>query len=88
MRLVEAIHLEIDESSLTGETLPKRKGVEPCVPPETNEHAISYSNGTSSNGLNGLGLEFGSNGKSGNVVHLAERSCIAYMGTLVRNGMP
>lgn len=52
VRLLTALDLEIDESSLTGETTAHRKGVAPC--PEGTE--------------------------------MAERSCIAYMGTLVRNG--
>jgi Ca2+-transporting ATPase len=52
VRLLAAVDLEIDESSLTGETTAHRKGVTPC--PEGTE--------------------------------MAERTCIAYMGTLVRNG--
>jgi P-type Ca2+ transporter type 2C len=52
LRLLTAIDLGIDESSLTGETTERRKGVSPC--PEGTE--------------------------------MAERACIAYMGTLVRNG--
>lgn len=52
VRLITAIDLDIDESSLTGETTTHRKGVNPC--PEGTE--------------------------------MAERTCIAYMGTLVRNG--
>jgi P-type Ca2+ transporter type 2C len=52
VRLVTAVELDIDESSLTGEADAKRKDVNPCEP------------GT----------------------NLAERSCIAHMGTLVRNG--
>jgi P-type E1-E2 ATPase len=52
VRLLTAVDLEIDESSLTGETTERRKGVNPC--PEGTE--------------------------------MADRACIAYMGTLVRNG--
>ncbi|KAH9174469.1 calcium-transporting ATPase [Lactarius sanguifluus] len=52
VRLLTTVDLEIDESSLTGETTARRKGVVPC--PEDAE--------------------------------MAERTCIAYMGTLVRNG--
>ncbi|KAF8262296.1 Ca-transporting ATPase [Lactarius quietus] len=52
VRLLAAVDLEIDESSLTGETTAHRKSVAPC--PEGTE--------------------------------MAERACIAYMGTLVRNG--
>jgi Ca2+-transporting ATPase len=52
VRLITATALEIDESSLTGETVPANKSTTPC-------------------NLN---------------APLAERSCIAFMGTLVRNG--
>ncbi|KAI0251244.1 hypothetical protein BJV78DRAFT_1347157 [Lactifluus subvellereus] len=52
VRLLTAVDLEIDESSLTGETMTRRKDVTPC--PDGTE--------------------------------MAERACIAYMGTLVRNG--
>lgn len=52
VRLLTAVDLEVDESSLTGETTAHTKGVAPC--PEGTE--------------------------------MAERTCIAYMGTLVRNG--
>lgn len=54
LRIIQATALEIDESSLTGETVPSTKSVAPCP----------------------LGAP----------VPLAERSCIAFMGTLVRNG--
>lgn len=53
IRILEAAELEIDESSLTGETLPRIKTDVACV-----------------------GME----------VPLADRSCIGFMGTLVRNG--
>lgn len=56
VRIAEAYDLEIDESSLTGETEARRKSDQVCVA----EHGP---------------------------VALAERHCIAYMGTLVRNGM-
>ncbi|KIJ51258.1 hypothetical protein M422DRAFT_244442 [Sphaerobolus stellatus SS14] len=59
VRLITAVELEIDESSLTGETIPSRKGTEKCS------------------------VE---NGAPGETAALAERTCIAYMGTLVRNG--
>lgn len=59
LRLVTAVDLEIDESSLTGETHPARKNTETCDAPHLSP---------------------------GETVSLAERSCIAYMGTLVRNG--
>jgi Ca2+-transporting ATPase len=52
LRILTAADLEIDESSLTGETTARRKDVAPCA------------EGT----------------------EMAERACIAYMGTLVRNG--
>jgi len=52
LRILAAADLEIDESSLTGETTARRKDVAVCA------------EGT----------------------EMAERACIAYMGTLVRNG--
>lgn len=59
IRLITAVELEIDESSLTGETRPARKGIECCTT---------------------------TNNVPGEFVALAERTCVAYMGTLVRNG--
>lgn len=59
IRLLTAVDLEIDESSLTGETIPARKDIETCT---------------------------NTNNTSGQAVALAERTCVAYMGTLVRNG--
>ncbi|KAJ7496607.1 Ca-transporting ATPase [Mycena latifolia] len=64
IRIAAAVDLEIDESSLTGETEARRKGTETCV----------YEGG----GAGGRGPR--------EPVPLAERACIAYMGTLVRNG--
>ena len=52
VRMLTAVDVEVDESSLTGETDVRVKGVEPCAPG----------------------------------VALAERSSIAHMGTLVKNG--
>ena len=52
VRMLTAVDLEVDESSLTGETDARVKGVEPCAPG----------------------------------VAMAERSSIAHMGTLVKNG--
>jgi Ca2+-transporting ATPase len=52
VRMLTTVDLEVDESSLTGETDARIKGMEPCAPG----------------------------------VALAERSSIAHMGTLVRNG--
>ncbi|TRM56861.1 hypothetical protein BD626DRAFT_413004 [Schizophyllum amplum] len=60
VRLVEAIDLEIDESSLTGETEARAKGVEVCG-------GLARRNGEAR-------------------ISLAERSCVGYMGTLVRSG--
>lgn len=62
VRLVVAVDLEIDESSLTGETVARRKGTEACV------------------------FETGGD-RQQEPVALADRTCIGYMGTLVRNGM-
>ncbi|KJA28829.1 hypothetical protein HYPSUDRAFT_33216 [Hypholoma sublateritium FD-334 SS-4] len=59
IRLIDAVDLEIDESSLTGETEARRKDVTVC--------------------------EF-ENGPHPEPVALADRICVAYMGTLVRNG--
>ncbi|KIY46106.1 Ca-transporting ATPase [Fistulina hepatica ATCC 64428] len=55
VRMITAIDLDIDESSLTGETEARRKDTSPC------------------DGAHGP-------------IALADRNCIAYMGTLVRNG--
>ncbi|KAH9914676.1 calcium-transporting ATPase [Fomitopsis serialis] len=57
LRLVTASDLEIDESSLTGETTARKKDTEPC------QSVAGYGPAA-----------------------VAERNCIAYMGTLVRNG--
>ncbi|KAJ7174336.1 Ca-transporting ATPase [Mycena filopes] len=59
IRVVAAVDLEIDESSLTGETEARRKGAETCV----------YEDG-----------------RAREAVPLAERGCVAHMGTLVRSG--
>lgn len=72
VRLISAVDLEIDESSLTGETTARKKDAETCQP-LTDGHA---------NG-NGFGLP---HVNAHEPVTLAERSCIAYMGTLVRSG--
>ncbi|KAG6891163.1 hypothetical protein C0992_009777 [Termitomyces sp. T32_za158] len=63
IRIVSSIDLEIDESSLTGETEARRKDEETC------QYDVSQGRATS------------------DPVALADRTCIAYMGTLVRNGM-
>ena len=68
VRLITAVDLEIDESSLTGETTARRKSADTCE-----MHSHGYSNGIP-------------NGVAAEPAALAERSCIAYMGTLVRNG--
>ncbi|TFK44983.1 Ca-transporting ATPase [Crucibulum laeve] len=65
VRITDSIDLEIDESSLTGETNARSKNNETC----------RYENGAPS-----------IPGQTGEPVALAERTCIAYMGTLVRNG--
>ncbi|KAK7691917.1 hypothetical protein QCA50_005322 [Cerrena zonata] len=74
VRLISTVDLEIDESSLTGETTARRKDVETCQP-----IANGHVNGTA----NGFGLP---HAVPQEAVALAERSCIAYMGTLVRSG--
>ncbi|KAF4620920.1 hypothetical protein D9613_000938 [Agrocybe pediades] len=60
IRLVDAVDLEVDESSLTGETEARKKDVDMC--------------------------QFEHGALTGDPVPLAERTCIVYMGTLVRNG--
>jgi Ca2+-transporting ATPase len=57
IRLIDAVHLTIDESNLTGETEPVHKTTD-TVSPDT----------------------------PGGSIQLTDRSCIAYMGTLVRDG--
>ncbi|KAJ7033421.1 hypothetical protein C8F04DRAFT_624252 [Mycena alexandri] len=61
IRIVGAVDLEIDESSLTGETEARRKGTETCA----------YDGGVRG---------------PREAVTLAERGCVAHMGTLVRSG--
>jgi Ca2+-transporting ATPase len=68
IRLVSAVDLEIDESSLTGETNARTKTVDAC--------GAAASNGDA----------YGSPARSVEPVAMADRTCIAYMGTLVRNG--
>lgn len=60
IRIIDSVDLEIDESSLTGETEARKKFSTTCP----------FEGGAS----------------VGEPVALAERTCIAYMGTLVRNG--
>jgi Ca2+-transporting ATPase len=60
IRLVDTVDLEVDESSLTGETEARKKSPAACV------------------------FENGAHGSE--PVALADRTCIVYMGTLVRNG--
>lgn len=55
VRLLEAVDLEVDESSLTGETRAVSKSVDALA-------------------------------RGGVAAGLADRTCISYMGTLVRNG--
>ncbi|KAF5365950.1 hypothetical protein D9758_006720 [Tetrapyrgos nigripes] len=77
IRIISSIDLEIDESSLTGETEARRKNAETCA--FEGGHGHVTANGVP-NGLNG-----GPNHVE-EPVAMADRSCIAYMGTLVRNG--
>ena len=85
VRLISAVDLEIDESSLTGETTTRRKDVEPCALAGVGN---GYANGSALGpGVGaGAGPANGYGAPAGEPVALAERSCIAYMGTLVRNG--
>jgi Ca2+-transporting ATPase len=59
VRIATSVDLEIDESSLTGETTARRKDGTACGAVHVGQEPVA----------------------------LAERTCIAYMGTLVRNGM-
>lgn len=68
IRITSAVDLEIDESSLTGETIARQKDHKTCDLEK------------------GGGSSFPQDSGLGEVAPLAERSCIAYMGTLVRNG--
>lgn len=72
IRIISAVDLEIDESSLTGETNARRKDTEPCMPVAGS--ASGFTNGYANGHV------------EPHSVALAERTCIAYMGTLVRNG--
>ncbi|KAH7883388.1 hypothetical protein F5I97DRAFT_1930939 [Phlebopus sp. FC_14] len=71
LRIISALDLEIDESSLTGETTARQKDSKACD--------LEKSNSSSTE-------DFGNHPGAGEPVVLAERSCIGYMGTLVRNG--
>jgi len=73
IRIITAVDLEIDESSLTGETTPRLKDTQPCVLGDADSFDVNAS-------------DIGHEVEGGESVALAERSCIAYMGTLVRNG--
>ncbi|KAI6145440.1 hypothetical protein BKA82DRAFT_995541 [Pisolithus tinctorius] len=73
IRIMSAVDLEIDESSLTGETTPRLKSSYPCDWKNTDSFGDSAE-------------DVGNGADKRESVSLAERSCIAYMGTLVRNG--
>ncbi|KIK60813.1 hypothetical protein GYMLUDRAFT_43427 [Collybiopsis luxurians FD-317 M1] len=79
IRILTAVDLEIDESSLTGETEARTKDPSTCNF-DSPYPVIGNGNGT---GIGGGGI---SGVTVGEPVALADRSCIAYMGTLVRNG--
>jgi Ca2+-transporting ATPase len=68
IRIISAVDLEIDESSLTGETIARQKDHKTCALEKSGNGSFLKDSG------------------SGEVAPLAERSCIAHMGTLVRNG--
>ncbi|TRM58070.1 hypothetical protein BD626DRAFT_550834 [Schizophyllum amplum] len=76
VRLVEAIDLEIDESSLTGETEARAKGVATC------SGGGSDATGEARSSLTGEGRS----SEETRTTSLADRSCVGYMGTLVRSG--
>ncbi|KAI6029201.1 hypothetical protein BKA83DRAFT_4489162 [Pisolithus microcarpus] len=73
IRIISAADLEIDESSLTGETTPRLKSSHPCAWRKNGSFGDSAED--TANGVN-----------REESASLAERSCVAYMGTLVRNG--
>ncbi|KAI6043477.1 hypothetical protein EDC04DRAFT_708816 [Pisolithus marmoratus] len=73
IRIISAADLEVDESSLTGETAPRLKSSYPCDWKQPD----SFADGTED-------MDNGASRRES--ASLAERSCIAYMGTLVRNG--
>ncbi|KAG8220490.1 hypothetical protein J3R82DRAFT_3186 [Butyriboletus roseoflavus] len=68
IRIISSVDLEIDESSLTGETIARQKEPRSCDLEKSGSGPFAGDSG------------------SGEVAALAERSCIAHMGTLVRNG--
>ncbi|KAI6022611.1 hypothetical protein EDC04DRAFT_2575131 [Pisolithus marmoratus] len=73
IRIISAADLEVDESSLTGETAPRLKSSYPCDWKQPDSFADSTED-----------MDNGASRRES--ASLAERSCIAYMGTLVRNG--
>ncbi|KAG6329287.1 hypothetical protein ID866_9802, partial [Astraeus odoratus] len=73
IRIISAVDLEIDESSLTGETTPRLKSPQPC-------------GFQKSRPVGETARHVGHEMEVGEPIALADRSCIAYMGTLVRNG--
>ncbi|KAL4249588.1 High affinity Ca2+/Mn2+ P-type ATPase-like protein [Abortiporus biennis] len=81
VRLISAVDLEIDESSLTGETTARSKDVETCPIPSSNSVGNGYAYAAAND--HGNNSPFG---HASEPVALADRSCIGYMGTLVRNG--
>ncbi|THV06634.1 Ca-transporting ATPase [Dendrothele bispora CBS 962.96] len=76
IRIISAVDLEIDESSLTGETEARHKDAETCAFESRQGNGYGIGNGM----MNGQAVI------AEEAVGLADRSCIAYMGTLVRNG--
>jgi Ca2+-transporting ATPase len=68
IRISSSVDLEIDESSLTGETDARAKNAETCQLQAFSGHSMTPGK------------------PPGEAVALAERTCVAYMGTLVRNG--
>lgn len=88
IRIISAVDLEIDESSLTGETEGRRKGIDACGSPHHTAPSAGPDLGIG--GASGGGPYGYEQAKQvvdlNDPIALADRTCIAYMGTLVRNG--
>lgn len=73
IRMIEVSRLQVDESSITGETLPRAKQSEPVT---------DFGPGDRSPGVGSAHVSM----SAGTSVPLAERTSVCFMGTLVRSG--